>query len=427
MYINFSFFIINLVILLVFASCNSNVQEKNNSSDKKKKLEYQHTPQNVEFLIENSASNFGYIEINSIFKKILSKFITDLRSKDFSNELAIGYVNGERYCKGSPFKAGIQIKNYIENLTPKFLQSVNCPTNSSDMVNVIMNSMPDTSFPIKIVFSDFIFSLKDNHSIDHLSYQRDFLKETLSKYLKSNQNLGILVIKFLSEFKGTYYCEIQNKMIPNIEGKRPFYIFIIGNYQQITYLTKQISFKDYEGFQNMMFFYPIQNKEKPNAKLAINVKEGEIELEGLPKNLTFKNNRYEGKLEFQLFVDLSNYYLPKEILEDISLYELSNGFELKKIETIDEEQKNESNKNYTHVLTIHHANYKPKIENLLISYHLKVPKWVEESHSEDDSQPVSEEQSKKTFGFKYLMQGIYEAFTNQKGSKLYQLEIKFKD
>lgn len=411
-----------VMLILLLNSCEQETTDSNKGN--KKPIEsFTYHPQNIEILLENSASNFGYLTKNTVFKKTLSKLITDFRSKELSKNLGIGYANGERYCKGNIFSKSEEIKTFLENLNPSFLEKVQCPTNSSDMVKVIMNSLPDSSYPIKMIFSDFIFSLPDNHSVDHLAFQKDFMKEIFSNHLKNNSHLGLAIIKFSSEFEGTYYSETINQMILNVNGKRPFYIFIMGNYKDLNHILTQLNLKDYEGFENLLFYFPAQNVKKPKARLQNNKIKGDITIEGSPAGLTFKNNAYEGELEFSFKLDLSNLYVPEFMIQDTSIYRLNNGFMLKKIQKLENDEGG-----YTHSLTIAHKNFKPKYENCKISFELQLPQWVEESNSENDKNPVSDEQSKKTFGFKYLVQGILEAYNNlNQDSKIYELNIQFKD
>lgn len=411
-----------ITLILLLSSCGEETTDTNKGNQKTKEG-FTYQPQNIEILLENSASNFGYLTKNTVFKKTLSKLITDIRSKELSKNLGIGYANGERYCKGNIFSKSEEIKTFLENLNPSFLEKVQCPTNSSDMVKVIMNSLPDTNFSMKWVFSDFIFSIPKDHSLENLSFQKDFMKEIFSNYLKNNSHLGLAVIKFSSEFEGTYYSESTNQMIPNVNGKRPFYIFMMGNHKDLNHILTQLNFQDYEGFENLLFYFPAQDVKKPKARLQNNKIKGDITIEGSPADLTFKNNAYEGELEFSFKIDLSNLNIPEFMIQDTSLYQLNHGFVIKKIQKL---EKDESN--YTHSFTIAHKNFKPKYENCTISFELQLPQWVEESNSEDDKNPVSDEQSQKTFGFKYLIQGILEAYNNiNQSSKIYELNIQFKD
>ena len=414
-----------LVGLILLLSCTGEDNSQQATKKKKKvpKDIFQYEPLKVEFLLENSASNFGYISKNTVFKKTFSNLITDLRAKDLVTKVGIGYANGERYCKGKIFEESREIKSFIENLNPQFLQKVNCPTNSSDMVNVVMNSLPDTNFTMKVIFSDFIFSIPDNHSIDNLAFQKDFMKETFNRYLKQNKKLAICIIKFLSEFDGTYYCEIDNKMIPNVKGTRPFYIFLIGDYHDLNYLINKLNFKEYEGFENMLLYANFDNLT-PKARLIHNKNKGDVSIQGSPSQLIFKNNAYAGELQFDVKINLAELQIPDFMIEDLSLYQLNNDFQLKKIKKIEEAEASD----YTHVFTVYHKNYKPKYEECKISFQLKLPEWVLESSSENDSEPVSETQSKKTFGFKYLVQGILDAYINLKNTpKIYELKIQFID
>ena len=57
-----------------------------------------------------------------------------------------------------------------------------------------------------------------------------------------------------------------------------------------------------------------------------------------------------------------------------------------------------------------------------------LPSWIEESSSDDDTQVGGGNFSQTTFGFKYLMQGIYNSYKkNSKGNPYYfEMEMNFK-
>lgn len=57
-----------------------------------------------------------------------------------------------------------------------------------------------------------------------------------------------------------------------------------------------------------------------------------------------------------------------------------------------------------------------------------LPQWVEQSSSDDDANIAAPEFARTTFGFKYIMKGIYESYSKnaEEGPYYFTLKLKLK-
>jgi hypothetical protein len=118
------------------------------------------------------------------------------------------------------------------------------------------------------------------------------------------------------------------------------------------------------------------------------------------KNLKKDTRGKQNSARFSVNADLSGFLLDENYLKDKSNYEISSkDFDITISEAVP------SSFGYTHQLNLSSEN----VHKGVVSIKLKsqIPQWVEEVNDDDGSIPVEE----KTYGLKYQIHGIYEAYT----------------
>ena len=126
----------------------------------------------------------------------------------------------------------------------------------------------------------------------------------------------------------------------------------------------------------------------------------------------------KGTSEFQFSInaDLKNLPLGDDYIRDIKNYSINENFNLKSIEKIDNANR------YSHRLTFYTTDLK-QISNLIVGIKYSIPEWVKNTGSDIDDDPMDSKQQKQTFGFKYLMMGVSEAYIANNDSLQFKIPI----
>jgi hypothetical protein len=252
------------------------------------------------------------------------------------------------------------------------------------------------------------------------------IKLTFAQLLQK-QKLSVVVLHLESEFNGQYF-DLTDKP-HSYTGKRPYYIWVIGTDEQIKQiLATKILDNIKGGVQHKLVLNQAAETKKIDFKIARSPKIGTFDLpdgsSGPIESATSDDNRRNGIFGFTFYTNFENemqnlsYYLDKKNYKWNSNYELE-------ISTI-------TNKNdpatagYTHMFKVQTKDL--KTESFTLEVIGKTPDWVDTLSSENDVGIRSNNvESSKTFGFKYLIDGVSEAFyPKNKKNIINNLEITIK-
>jgi hypothetical protein len=366
----------------------------------------------INVYIENSKSMDGYVNGATEFKTSISLYLSDIKGKELTDTLNLLYINSEII---NPKQ---DIIDFIQKLNPaSFAASVKKKDGTrgiSDISNVIKSVLDKTQQNvISILVTDGIFSLEKSidasqHQI-YLTNQQIGIRDNMQKHLKKYPGTAVIVYQLLSKFDGTYYDKV-NKHIP-FKGQRPFYIWIIGDAKHVDKLRTKIPAENINieggGVQNV--FSIVAGNQ--NVKYAVHNNSGEFDLSKTdPKKEIWKlkKDSRSGKVTFAVNVDFSELLLDDSYLTNPANYENSSGYQL-------EITRSRGNTNYTHFLNF----ISERVHKGQVAVKLKstVPDWVSKANDDEGSTPVEN----KTYGIKYLIEGVFKAFTS---NNEYYAEIK---
>lgn len=393
--------IILFSIVLFLTACGNNRKNKSGITPTKiasanSIMETSFKP-TINVYIENSGSMDGYVKGVTEFEQAVYNYLTDIRISNFTDTLNLYYINSDIIPQGS------DISDFIEKLEPSNFSIKGGNRGTSDISNVLKSVLSETEEnEIAILVTDGIFSPgKGKNASQYLVNQQIGIKNTMAEYLKLHSNTAVILYKLSSQFDGYFYNHEDSKTY--IKSQRPFFIWLIGPMKQLEKLLSVVPASKFKGSGiHNSFSITCGNKE---VNYAIKMGSGKFDLDKKSPKNTIKNLQKDtrGKqnsARFSVNANLSGFLLDNDYLKDDSNYEInSKDFNL----TISEAANNSFG--YTHQLNLSSGS----VHKGIISIKLKtqIPQWIEEVNDDDGSIPIEG----KTYGIKYQIGGIYEAFT----------------
>lgn len=347
----------------------------------------------INVYVENSGSMDGYVKGVTEFEQIVYNYLSDIKISKLSDTLNLNYINSQIIPQGS------DISDFIEKLEPTTFQLRGGDRRTSDIAVVlksILSEMKENS--VAIFVSDCIFSPgKGKDATQYLVNQQTGIKVAFADCLNRQENFAVMAYRCLSHFSGIYYDCNDSKT--KIDEKRPFYIWIMGHKDYLMKMRKlEKGFKG-GGIQNI-FLASTGNVEIP---YALKMGSGKFDLDRKDPKTTLKRGRIEhnGRFSFAVDIDCSHLLLDDSYIVDNTHYEMSNkDFDL-------EISKAKSSK-YTH--TLQFSSDRVISCQLLVDLKMQIPTWAEE-YNDDNGVGISSSTMDKTFGIKYLIGGVYDAFS----------------
>lgn len=377
---------------------------------------------NINYILENSESMWGYFNGSTICETVLSKllvrtdyffkeqdvrlyFITDsLREQTISNDL----------------------ESYVTLLEPSDLNTGE-NVRSTQLIQVFDAFIDEVaSGELSILVTDALYSR--GFDLNETEYINQVMSILEGKFLSllSRQDASLYIAKFQSNFRGKYFSidpltgrEKRNYVGGERTFQRPFYLFIAGNSTELLNYLKSMSLKDYSGFSNgYLLNFPM---EITSVCYQLNnmqtVGSSRLDRDNVLYNLTDvepAQKSKDGKLfSYQITADLDQYPVPEEYLMDVNNYSIyPNRYNLE-IEKLAEDERREYGINYpyTHVFTIY-TKEKPQNESIKISLErkpFKIPEWVINTNTSADHILDSSSQ-RHTRGFLPLIQSMQQAY-----------------
>jgi hypothetical protein len=401
-------FIYVLAVISVLSACESRRSGREKTEPVEKATETTTVvatlpPPVINVYLENSGSMDGYVNGNTDFKQSVYNYLSDIKISDIATALNLFYINSETIPQGS------DIAGFIQTLNPNTFRMRGGNRGTSDISNLINTilSKTDTNH-VSILISDCIFSPeKGTNAAQYLINQQIGIKTNVAEYLKKHKHTSIIIYQLSSQFNGKYFDAAGNPTL--INDRRPFYICLIGNTKYLTELRNKIPETKFIG-SGVQHIFSISPGNVP-VDYAVRINSGDFELDKQnPKTHIIEakkisRGRESGNFTCTLDANLSVFLLDEAYLSDAANYQLSDkDFRL----TISKSPAGA--RNYTHSLKLSSAIIKPG--NLSVKLLIKIPQWVEEMN--DDTGDINEPGAmQKTFGIKYIIHGIYEAYTSE--------------
>jgi hypothetical protein len=419
------FFIITFSIVVYFTSCTQGGSSKakaKSAGDTITSTNESIKP-NYNVFIETSGSMSGYLNADpSNFVETITGLITKIksyRSEGLLDSLNLNYLGTSRI-------ENKVMNDFNQRLKPSLFRPLIIKTSDFDrFFDTVLNYVSKNN--VSVLASDMIFSpsLQDKNDIyKYLSNQKNAIQDKFDTKLDS-LSISTLILKYNSKFKGDY---IDYKETPHfVNFNRPYYIAIIGKPEFIDSLISKVDFKNFSGFEAAhLFKAPIHNSSaKIISKRSLSI--GSYQYEKPSTNLGIYDVKAEnGVFQFPIAVDFKNIIAQDDFFLDKSNYKFSSessNYEIANVQKITDGTES-STKGYTHIIMVKTSNLKSGTQKVQFGLKNSFPNWVDSSNTETDLDITNENNKSKTFGIKYLIQGIYDAYNNKyQGSNLFNITI----
>lgn len=372
----------------------------------------------VNVYIENSGSMDGYIFKESEFKDVIRNFTSDIPTY-FSVNPGLYFVNSNGTCPSIPNNASPDYIKFISGLSPNNFKSNCTPGKNSSIDNIIDFCTKNMKDKISVLFTDCILSYENTKQEGAKSAQAN-IKVFMSKKIRE-ENVSTLIIKFNSLFNGPYYNESNGGIKIKIPSaiNRPFYALIFGESKSLISLLSKIDFTKYKGYESSYTLISNNTNSNPSSIVTYENKMGSFEFvkpASLMKIINAEPKKGTSEFQFSINTNLNQQPFEEDFITNISQYQINENFKVKSIE------KDINNTGYTHLMTFSTNDLK-QISNLNIGLKYSIPKWISYTGSDVDDNPMDTTQQKQTFGFKYLMMGMSEAYIAANNSDSLQFKI----
>ncbi len=381
--------------------------------------------------LENSASMDGYMNGLTEFKEVLYHILTELKGNDVGIKFA--FINKETYDFDTQ-----EINEFIEFLQPSNMRGMGSrgDTELNHIIRNVLAQQKDDGHPI-ILISDYIFSVKDMHSVDGDLPKAKYTLKTEVQKLDSKDN-AILVMQYFSNFAGNYY-DYKNAR-STINALRPYYIWVIGSLDTVKDFMEDYYITQAKGFQEYFVIANDNAFDSPYyAVLGSTKRKGRFQkcrgqsIKGCIEGIRFiERGESEGELQFAVAVDLSDMPVADSYKMETNNYliEAIKSDELKIVEVLKISDIEANDERYqgsaTHILVLKttKASLSQQDQQIKIKLRNRIPEWVYKSSTLDDTEIKSDASLlPKTFGFEYLATGAFEALNSPALDKCFFWEI----
>jgi len=362
----------------------------------------------VTFYLENSGGMHGYVSELNDFIRVVSEIAQKPRFVTSNPEFDFNFINGTRQLVVTP------LGNHPADFTSKLnTRDINVGDISGNDLNAMFQLALEKAGndSISIFISDAIFDIQRQNTreetlqaliVEGRETRRQFIER-----LHTESNIQTLLMKLSSNFSGTYYYA-DSFGGQQINQERPYYIFVFGSSELLNdYFDNEYITNRLPGYENHVRFYipkeaDVQYRPTPHDMI------GSFRFSRQDsRTLTHTRDR-NNTFQFSVAVDFSSIPVTEDYLISPENYSVSNNFNVVDVSPINQSMNlgTASNINPTHLITLR-TNDRPS-GDITISLINQVPTWIEESHLDDDSDILNN--TDKTFGFKYLTDGIIEAY-----------------
>lgn len=376
--------------------------------------------------MENSGSMDGYVNLNSEFKDALGKVIVK-SSNSYNTQLF--FVNNAIYDVQETQLKG-DVNNFVSQLNSSTMK---IGSTGSSNINKIFSMVLDKTNrdTVSILFSDFVYSIKGTDVSSQVANAKNATMGAFMNAIKKDPNFATIILQCQSRFKGNYYN--RNDKATSYEGKRPYYIFIMGSLDKLKEINDKLELNNSQtGIPGLMNKYMLSSQTWNLDENTVQVLTTSYTNSDLIKadhngmDIDFvKFDKSNGNVSFAYAFGVKNLFVDGSYLADISNYEFdpSSIKAIKAELTKDEAAVNEVPQFVRPVVLQLQLDLSSLSKNVKIKLMNKLPKWVASSSIEDDVEGVPD--ATKTFAIASLLEGVYEAFASKTEHKpIFEVETK---
>ncbi len=388
----------------------------------------------VAVLVENSASMYGFLEGNTRFKDALLDLLTRFSDKDGGYVLYSTNDQELPFFDNSSKDQNSQLVSFIQKLNPEELRQMGNfrETKLNEIIQRAIERTKREGQPVVIV-SDFIASISGESDMrNQLTAQKYTIKEAVQGL---PDDYGMLLIKFQSNFDGTYYSFDENYY--SFEGNLPYYMWVFGPVDLLREFPDLYQIETLKDHQNHFTIFGSSKAVEPPYYSVLPNFEGSGRFRpadrGSPPVTTLEEvrpQRNKETFQFAVAVDLSQYPLSDSYLTDPSNYRLSADVSdpgrILEVRALSSRDVNPSDRgsegSATHLIIIEGNDLSAPEVEMTVELIFQLPDWIAASTNENDT--ALQPNTTTTFGFGYLVEGVAAAITqNNLNYTIIQLPI----
>lgn len=374
----------------------------------------------VNIYIENSGSMNGFINQTSEYQDAIQNMVVWLEYYYDTKNIKLHYINEKIILKEKP--QNLPLPDFAQlMLTPvEFKSNGNgASTNLNSIISMILNRTNDNT--ISILLSDNIYSISGSQTAPVLL--SECKNKTLQAFLGKSkelenlhqQSLSTTIIQLNSQFKGNYwdYKHPVGKASQQLNCKRPYYMCVIGTNDLISDFNDKINVNEMNGYQNK---YTLTEIEELNPICGVLVNTYKIGRFRKIDSTTIREampDKHKNVFAMAIAVDLKDIPLSDDEKCDVRLYEATEDYIIDEVVKIENAKvapvDMQATQNCTHIIKISTLNR--TIPSFTLKMKRELPEWVDKSSSIDDTKiGTDRDEQNKTFGLKYFVTGIKEAY-----------------
>ena len=408
-------------MLISISSCGDGEKRRSGgSSDDNDSISCDTLPTNVrfKFFLERSGSMtpFDASTTSGDFKAAITNFLNGVPDDiDYDSNL-LYIVNDAVYPFDKSYKDFIRSKNIFaatkEIGDPRY-------TDFTCIFDSILAKTENNE--VSVLVSDLIYSTQDMKDVNCNKILLEAKSLTRSVF-RGKTSKNVMIVKMHADYDGPYYSYDSPSKGKAYKGQRPYYFIVVATPNVMQHVLNDakynscLDFSTCNGFENY-YCFSAQNDVEYSILLANRRNQGRFQ--GVRGERQIHGIRdidpdREGNVTMTIAADLSCVILPESEITNKSNYSVNSlsGFKIKSIERItdtERDQKLRYIQTATHFITLTTQN-KVANETVVLELKNKLPAWVAESSSDDDTDMLSADFASTTFAFRYLMEGIYEAY-----------------
>lgn len=391
------------------------------------------SPVRFKFFLERSGSMtpFDATTTTGDFKSAITSFLNSIPDGKAGSENLLFIVNDAVYPFDKSYKEFIQSKNIFADT-----KNVGDPR-YTDFTCIFDSILAKTGKnEVAVLVSDLIYSTPNMAQVNCTKILNEAKSLTRSVF-KGKTSKDVLIVKMLGDYDGPYYTYNSPNKGQDYKGNRPYYFVVVAapDVMQRLFNDKKylecMAFEDRQGYEDL---YCFSNEKKVDYSVLLSNKRNEGRVGAVRgQNLIHEVENIDadrnGTVTMTVAADLSGIIVPEKALLDPKNYEITSisGFKIKKIEKIKDEEKDEKLRaipSATHFIMLT-TQKKIAYETLKLRFKNELPAWVEKTNSDDDTNLYSTGFSKTTYAFKYMMDGIHEAYYGTvEDPSYFQIELK---
>ena len=376
----------------------------------------------VNVYLENSGSMNGYVDGGTTdFQHNIFNYLDDVEQW-LGSQLNLFFINSRIIPQGN------MLDDYINRLTPSDFRNSGGSTATTDIADLFASVLEHSNDSIvSILISDCIFSPGNlNNPSAYLGNQQVKIKRAFEKYLSDNSHhdIAVMVYQMFSDFKGTYY-DYLNTPHSNYQGKRPYYIWVIGHPLKIA--SMRLAIPESRFLHKVENFWFISSSPFKVDKYSIlpNPKKGSFNREN-NNGMSRMRKDNNGEFMFTIGADLGllDQLLGKEYLLETNHYARIINKQVSDDWYISVTPNTISNSPATHNISLSTQGNLPQ-GDFDLAVCRKKPNWADESTDMDD-RVLDETNQTKTYGLNVMFDGMVQAFTAKYGDYYTIMNIKMK-